>query len=57
MCGVFQKGYALVGKIEEDHCSAQDSRFTKHIHVHQVADAYKHKDEHLAADSFEAHFA
>lgn len=55
--GVLQKRDAFVGQVEEDHRRAEHSLLTQHIHVHQVADAHQHEDEHLPTDALEAHGA
>ena len=55
--GVFQQAHTFIGKVEENHRRPQNTCPTEHIDIQNVSDAHKGEDQHLAADSFEAHFA
>ena len=54
MGGVLKQGYALIGQIEEYHGSTKHADAAEHLHVQQMANADKRKNEYLAKDALKA---
>ena len=52
--GVLKQGYALIGQIEEYHGSTKHADAAEHLHVQQMANADKRKNEYLTKDALKA---
>ena len=54
---VLQKAHALIGDVEENHCSSQHTAGADHLHIQHVGDAHEQKNQYFAADALKADLA
>ena len=50
---VFQKGNALIGDVEKHHCRSQHRACSDHLHIEDICNPHKQKNQHLSADTLE----
>src|SRR5574344_218220 len=54
---VFQKGNALIGDVEKHHCRSQHRACSDYLHIKDICNPHKQKNQHLSADTLKAYLA
>lgn len=56
MCRILQKAHALIGDVEENDCSSQDTSSPDNLHIKDICNPDQQENQYLTADAPEPHF-
>lgn len=56
ICYILQKAHTLIGNIEKDNSCSKRISSPNHIHIQDVCEPHKQKDQHFLADALKSHF-